>query len=245
MPTPAVHSPARPGVLAASSVCLAVTVGAAATIASAIPLGRGYVVRVTMLFASSAAVAAYLAGATLRARFGIANTVTLLRLGLVVAISLLLWEAPSAAAAGVVVVVTLVIVALDAVDGQVARRTGTATPFGARFDTETDAALILLLSALAWQHGKAGAWILAAGALRYLFVASGWLLPWMAAPLTPTRRGRIVAVLQMVGLTVVMTPVVPPPWSTLVAATSLAVLSWSFALDVGRLWRGAGHRLRT
>src|ERR1700684_4127253 len=44
--------------------------------------------------------------------------------------------------------VTLSIVALvlDAVDGQVARRTGTATPLGARLDGEVDAFLILLLS---------------------------------------------------------------------------------------------------
>ena len=32
--------------------------------------------------------------------------------------------------------------------------------FGARFDMETDAAFILILSVLVWQHGKAGAWVL-------------------------------------------------------------------------------------
>src|ERR1700719_1859977 len=36
--------------------------------------------------------------------------------------------------------------ALDAVDGQVARRTGTATPLGTRIDGEVDAFLILLLT---------------------------------------------------------------------------------------------------
>src|SRR5699024_2987932 len=36
--------------------------------------------------------------------------------------------------------------ALDAVDGWVARRTGSATPFGARFDGEVDAFLIATLS---------------------------------------------------------------------------------------------------
>ena len=40
---------------------------------------------------------------------------------------------------------------LDLVDGWVARRTGTASPFGARFDLETDAALILVLSWLVWR----------------------------------------------------------------------------------------------
>ena len=35
---------------------------------------------------------------------------------------------------------------LDAVDGGVARRTGTVSGFGARFDMEVDAFLILVLS---------------------------------------------------------------------------------------------------
>src|ERR1022692_1856108 len=53
--------------------------------------------------------------------------------------------------------VTLSIVALvlDAVDGQVARRTGTATPLGARLDGEVDAFLILLLSiAVSRDYGR-------------------------------------------------------------------------------------------
>ena len=44
------------------------------------------------------------------------------------------------------VVLASVALVLDAVDGQVARRTGTVTPFGARFDGEVDAFLILVLS---------------------------------------------------------------------------------------------------
>src|SRR5207247_4442440 len=44
------------------------------------------------------------------------------------------------------VTLSSVALALDAVDGQVARRTGTATPLGARIDGEADAFLILLLS---------------------------------------------------------------------------------------------------
>ena len=46
---------------------------------------------------------------------------------------------------GLAIVATVALV-LDAVDGQVARRTGTANPLGARLDGEVDAFLILLLS---------------------------------------------------------------------------------------------------
>ena len=56
-----------------------------------------------------------------------------------------------------------------------------ASAFGARFDMETDAALILILSLLVWQHGKAGAGSLRCGLMRYAFVAldgccRGWRL---------------------------------------------------------------------
>src|SRR5205814_5171902 len=44
------------------------------------------------------------------------------------------------------VALSSVALALDAVDGQVARRTGTVTPVGARIDSEADAFLILVLS---------------------------------------------------------------------------------------------------
>ena len=69
-----------------------------------------------------------------------------------------------------------VALALDAVDGWVARRTRT-TDEGARFDAEVDAFLILILSA--YVARSAGAWVLVIGAARYVFLAAGWALPWM------------------------------------------------------------------
>ena len=69
--------------------------------------------------------------------------------------------------------------ALDAVDGWVARRTGTSTELGARFDMEVDAFLLLVLSAYVAQ--TMGRWVLAIGLMRYAFVAVGWVLPWFRA----------------------------------------------------------------
>jgi hypothetical protein len=59
----------------------------------------------------------------------------------------------------------------------------------------------------------------------------------MAQPLSPTRRGRMVAVAHMIGLMIVIAPFVAYPWSAAVAGLSLAILCWSFAVDVGRLHR--------
>ena len=69
--------------------------------------------------------------------------------------------------------------ALNGADGWVARRTRTASAFGARFDMETDALLILVLSALVWRMEKAGAWVIASGLMRYAFVAAAIAWPWM------------------------------------------------------------------
>ena len=73
----------------------------------------------------------------------------------------------------------------DAADGALARRQGLASAFGARFDMETDAAFTLVLSALVWQAGQAGAWVLASGLMRYAFVGAAIALPWLAGPLPP------------------------------------------------------------
>ena len=69
--------------------------------------------------------------------------------------------------------------ALDAVDGWVARRTGTVSALGARFDMEVDAFLILVLSG--YVAPTLGGWVLAIGLMRYAFVAAGWVLPWLRA----------------------------------------------------------------
>lgn len=171
-------------------------------------------------------------------RFGSANHVTMLRASLVALVAGLVVEPPAPRMAWSVVGMTLVLAALDGVDGWLARRTRMASAFGARFDMEVDAFFILLLSILVWRFDKAGAWVLACGLMRYAFVAAAWVLPWMAGPLTPTFRGKFVAVLQVVGLATALAPVVPSPLSDAVAAMTLAALAWSFAVDVRRLGGG-------
>ena len=139
--------------------------------------------------------------------------------------------------AWIIVVIAIVAVVLDGVDGWVARRTGTSSAFGMRFDMETDAALILVLAILTWRNGKAGPWILGAGLLRYLFVGAGWVWPWMAQPLEPTPRGRLICVVQIAALIIALAPIVVPPASTAVAALGLIALSYSFLVDTFRLAR--------
>ena len=113
------------------------------------------------------------------ARFGAANQVTVARGALVALLAGLIGEHTVAGAPWLALALATVVAVFDGVDGWLARRTGMASDFGARFDMETDALLILVLALLAWQFGKAGVWVLSSGLLRYGFVAAGLALPWM------------------------------------------------------------------
>jgi len=169
--------------------------------------------------------------------------VTSLRLALVALLALALVEPRTAALAWGVTAIAMVVTALDGVDGWLARRSGLESAFGARFDMETDALLILVLSALAWRWDRAGAWVLACGLMRYAFVAAAWAWPWMARPLPPSWRRKFVCVVQIVGLAIIVAPVVTPPLSVWLAAGTLAMLTWSFAVDVA--WLRSGRRPKT
>jgi phosphatidylglycerophosphate synthase len=174
--------------------------------------------------------------------FGPANVVTTLRAMLAGFAAGLVWRPLAPAALWTVVGLTALMALLDGVDGWLARSTRMASAYGARFDMETDAAFTLVLSVLVWRHDKAGVWVLGCGLMRYAFVAAGWMLPWLAAPLRATRRGRTVAVGQWLGLGVALAPIIPWPASAAVAGVTLAALGWSFAVDVAWLWRQHGGR---
>src|SRR6478735_8541894 len=111
------------------------------------------------------------------ATFGAANYITLIRAVLTLALLWIALRHPEPPLAWIAGWIAGAIAALDGVDGWMARRAGTASAFGARFDMETDAAFLLVLSALALRYGKAGAWVLLIGLMRYLFIATGRLLP--------------------------------------------------------------------
>lgn len=170
-------------------------------------------------------------------RFGPANLVTTLRVTAVSIVVALLGVLTTPAAAWTAAIAGCTSTLLDGVDGWLARRTGMSSEFGARYDMEIDALLIMSLAALAWRHDKAGVWILLAGAMRYLFVAAGYAWTWMNTPLPASLRRKAVCVVQIVGLILAVTPLVPVPISTGIALITLLSLTWSFAVDTRWLWR--------
>lgn len=183
--------------------------------------------------------------------FGPANRVTLVRLTvlcLLTAIALqnsgLLATVPRPWGDWALVVLATVTALLDVVDGALARRSGMASAFGARFDMETDAAFILVLCVIVVQHGQVGPWILAAGFMRYAFVAAAWIWPWLAAPLKPSKRRQIACVAQITALIICLAPVVSPALASALGAASLAGLTISFAIDIRQLAKRPPTRLK-
>jgi phosphatidylglycerophosphate synthase len=173
------------------------------------------------------------------ARFGLANQITAVRALLVALVVASIGEPVERSVAVAAVVLGLLTTALDGVDGWLARRSGTTSEFGARFDMEVDALLILALAMLVWRHEKAGAWVLLSGLLRYLFVIAGWMMPWLGGPLPFSRRRQTICVVQIGGLMLALTPAIPPPASTLLAGIALAALCYSFLVDTLWLWHRA------
>ena len=98
------------------------------------------------------------------------------------------------------VILGTICLALDGLDGRVARARGEATSFGARFDVETDAAMLIVLCIAVAALGIAGWWVLAIGAMRYGYVAMAIVVPALRTPLPYRYSGKVIAVIQAVAL---------------------------------------------
>lgn len=229
-----------------ASVASQVTVGAAGLVALLVVLtvvpGLGPTAWATALACAGVLALVVTRGAA-RAGHGVlgpADVVTLTRALLGCAAAGLTAEGvlgrPATAALVAVVVPAL---ALDAVDGRVARGTGTVSAFGGRFDGEVDAFVILVLSVAV--APVVGWWAVAAGVVRYAFAVAGWVAPWLRGSRLEFRYWRKVATAAVgVLLTVALAGVLPPDAARAAVAGALLLLAESFGRDVWWLWRRRG-----
>ena len=220
---------ARAPVVLAGLVGLAAAAQSTLVPGAAVPIAAGALFAILMLVAIG-----FLGQHHPFNRFGPANQVSTTRAALATLVVALALEPPSARTATLVAAIALAVTVLDGVDGRLARQSGMSSAFGARFDLEIDALLIMALAIVAWRHDKAGAWVLLSGLMRYAFVAAAWIWPWLNRPLPPSSRRQTICVVQVVGLIVTVLPEVTRPLSALVAAVSLMALSGSFLIDI--LW---------
>ena len=226
--------PVRRGLTAGSAALLALLVALTATV------GLGPLAWLSGLACWVALVSVVArAGPT---ALGPADLVTLLRAVLACALAALVADSfLDQPVVGVLVGLAVLALLTDLVDGRVARRTGTVSPFGARFDGEVDAFLMLVLSVYVADavHG----WVLAIGLARYVFAAAGWVLPWMRAQLPPRYWRKVVTAVQGIVLTMATAAVLPAWLTTTTLVVALALLAESFGRDVLWLWHRRPARL--
>lgn len=173
------------------------------------------------------------------ASIGLCNLVTLFRFMLVtVVIAALL--APDALG-WPVFIVALTALALDGVDGWLARRDGQMSAFGAAFDMEVDGVLALTLALLAFTGGQAGVFVVLLGLPMYAFRIAQMGMPWLKGDLAPRLSRKVVCVVQIAALIVIALPVTGRPLTDMLAVLTVLALLWSFSLDIYALWRSRGR----
>ncbi len=167
---------------------------------------------------------------------GPADLVTVTRAALACCVAALVADSWSGGSAvGLLVALASLALVLDAVDGRVARRTGTVSRFGGRLDGEADAFLMLVLSVYVAESD--GAWVLAMGAARYLFAVAGWWLPWMRATLPARPWRKVVTATAGIALTFAASGLGPAAATYAGLVLGFLLLAESFGRDVWWLWR--------
>ncbi len=220
---------------------------AAAALAEWADLGPGYVLASLSVLPTIAAFAALGLKHHLPHRaFGPADSITLARTGLTNLIAGLAVHAGTHPPLGgwLLVSAGLAALVLDGIDDWSARRARIASAFGARFDMEVDALLILTLSFLLYHSGKMGPWVLGIGLMRYAFVTVSARWRWLANPLPPSGRRCAVCALQILLLLASLSPLVSGAAAAVLCALAPAALLASFGADVAWLARNADRSAR-
>jgi phosphatidylglycerophosphate synthase len=169
--------------------------------------------------------------------FGWCNAVTFIRAAAVCWLAGLWYQADSTLDGSIAWGVSLagiLVLALDGLDGWLARKLGNQSSFGARFDMEVDSLLALVLAVLVWQSGKVGVWVLMLGLFRPAFILAGSLSATLTAALPESGLRKAVCVIQVAALSIVLAPIVTPFVAQIMVGLTLALLLWSFGRDT--LW---------
>jgi phosphatidylglycerophosphate synthase len=167
--------------------------------------------------------------------FGAGNAVTAVRGALIVLFAAIPGAGPVGAA------LVMGIFCLDGVDGWLARRGPGSSVFGAIFDMETDALLVLVAGLKLQASGRLGTWILVPGLLRYVYAVAISLLPASYGEAPRSLLARFVFAIVIASFVMSLWPVHPlHPWFAALA-TILLVVSfarsaiWSFRPHLQRL----------
>ena len=198
-------------------------------VAVAVAIARGEPTLCSLVGALGLGVEAFRARAwrTARGTLAVANLVTLVRLGIVVALGWLFGVVPRA----LFVAIVLSLLVLDAIDGYLARSRGETSAFGASLDMETDALTVMVLTLLLHARVAIGPWVLVAGLWRYVLALLVALVPALGDT-PPSRLYRTIFGILMITLAGSFVPW--PPFARVSAAIGTALVSFSFLLSFAR-----------
>lgn len=154
--------------------------------------------------------------------FGLPNVITTVRLFLTAGL-LFSHQHPLGL---LLALVALVNILLDVADGWLARRNNQSSKFGAQYDIETDALLVLTLTVILFTRHIAGAWVLTAGLLRYLYVLAPAIVPTSRGEYPRSRHGRFIYVLMVVCYMLAL--IVPASTGSYLALIGTVAVSGSF-----------------
>ncbi|WP_299818018.1 CDP-alcohol phosphatidyltransferase family protein [uncultured Jannaschia sp.] len=176
---------------------------------------------------------------------GACNAVTLLRLALAATLATAVLAPEWAAArSGALFALAAAALALDGLDGWLARRAELCSAFGARFDMETDAVLGAVLALIAIRLGVGGPLALPAllvlGFARYAFVLAAAIRPRLRAALPARWSRKVVCVIQIGTLAALLPPLAAGLPAAGLALAAAGLLLWSFGRDVLWLLRRPG-----
>ncbi|MCY1673770.1 hypothetical protein OVA06_03400 [Pseudarthrobacter sp. SL88] len=114
-----------------------------------------------------------------------------------------------------------------------------ASEAGARFDSATDAFLVLVLSVAT--VAVVGPWTLAIGAMYYVVAAAGLVRPHLRQPLPRSTARKVIGAVQplalLVALVMALVPGMPTALAAAAPAVALPLLLFSFGRDVVALER--------
>lgn len=159
---------------------------------------------------------------------GTANRITLLRGCLVAWLAAFCMTNGSQHQAFWVACVATIALAMDGLDGFIARKTNGESEYGAKFDMEFDAMLMLVLSWLVFAWNQAGPWVLFCGLARYLWAAASAQFMWLRKEVPGEFRRKTGCVIGVIGLICAAAPI---PHSALWAAIATGALALSFGMD--------------
>ena len=157
---------------------------------------------------------------------GFANIVTFLRMAMTFLVGFTFGSLHPFFVLGIFIGILI----LDGIDGYLARKYNTGSPFGETFDIETDALFTLMLCGVLYLAGYMPWWIMFSGILRYGYVLLEYLLGTSKKKSPTHKHARI---LSIVVFSTYLTPFVFPYivyFPSIVIGTAVLFFSFGYSL---------------